>query len=268
MLRGDLRGRLALTIAMVGCLLVAAPASAHVERASYWPDPQPDCSISPCAGGQVPTPRTLDSALSEANTKVVCQPDSMTRLAQSINAAQSTGYLVRPSQPRQKISGADGRALTDLNRKLSKRCQFDSIQAAVNASGNNGRVVIMPGLYTEPASRAAPTYDQSCAQYGTTNDHGQTGALSYQWQFHCPNDQNLIAVMGREPNGAPPDPPLENRQGIPDLGPCVRCNVQIEGSVCLRTTSRSTRAAWPPETARRSIPPRTSASGPTARTAS
>ena len=230
MLRGDLRGRLALTIAAVGCLLVAAPASAHVERASYWPDPQPDCSISPCAGGQVPTPRTLASAVSDASTKVVCQPDSMSRLAQSISAAQSTGYVVRPTQARQKISAADGRALTDVNKKLSKRCQFDSIQAAVNASGNNGRVVIMPGLYTEPVSRAAPTYDQSCAQYGTTNDHGQTGALSYEWQFHCPNDQNLIAVMGRAPNGAPPDPPLENRHGIPDLGPCVRCNVQIEGS--------------------------------------
>ena len=82
--------------------------------------------------------------------------------------------MLRPTQPRQKISAAEGRALLDLNRKLSKRCPFDSIQDAVNESGNNGRVVIMPGLYTEPESRAAPTYDPSCAQYGITNDRGET----------------------------------------------------------------------------------------------
>src|SRR5206468_2133286 len=29
--------------------------------------------------------------------------------------------------------------------------------------------------------------------------------------------------------GAPP-PPQEDRHGIPDLGPCIRCNLQLEGS--------------------------------------
>ena len=28
----------------------------------------------------------------------------------------------------------------------------------------------------------------------------------------------------------PADPPLEDRHGIPNLGPCIRCNLQIEGS--------------------------------------
>src|SRR4029450_8241223 len=55
--------------------------------------------------------------------------------------------------------------------------------------------------------------------------------LSYKYQFYCPNDQNLIAVLGREPGGTdPPATPFEDRHGIPDLGPCVRCNLQIEGS--------------------------------------
>ena len=53
-------------VAIVIALLVPALASAHVERASYWPDPAPDCSVSPCAGGAVPTPRTLASALDSA----------------------------------------------------------------------------------------------------------------------------------------------------------------------------------------------------------
>ena len=36
---------------LIGALLAPALASAHVERASYWPDPAADCTISPCAGG-------------------------------------------------------------------------------------------------------------------------------------------------------------------------------------------------------------------------
>ena len=39
------------TAALLGALLMPALASAHVERASYWPDPAPDCSVKPCAGG-------------------------------------------------------------------------------------------------------------------------------------------------------------------------------------------------------------------------
>jgi hypothetical protein len=219
------------TAALLGALLTPTLASAHVERASYWPDPAPDCAVSPCAGGQVPAARSLASALDTSTTRVVCQPDSLKRVQQAIQSAQSTGYYLRPTGARQTITAAQGRDLMDLNRKLAKRCSFDSIQAAVNQSGNNGRVVIMPGLYTEPASRAASTYDQSCAQYGITNDRGETGALSYKWQFYCPNDQNLIAVLGREPGSTdPPNPPLEDRHGIPDLGPCIRCNLQIEGS--------------------------------------
>jgi hypothetical protein len=187
--------------------------------------------VQPCAGGQVPTPRTLASALSDTTTRVVCQPDSVKRAQQSIGNAVTTGYVLRPTLPRQKISATEGRALLDLNKKLAKRCQFNSIQDAVNQSGNNGRVVIMPGLYTEPKSRSAPTHDPSCAQYGITNDRGESGALSYKWQFYCPNDQNLIAVLGRAPGTTdPPNPPLEDRHGIPDLGPCIRCNLQIEGS--------------------------------------
>ena len=37
--------------------------------------------------------------------------------------------------------------------------------------------------------------------------------------------------MGREVGAEkPPIPPRENRHGIPDLGKCIRCNLQIEGS--------------------------------------
>ena len=115
----------AFTAASLCALLMPTLASAHVERASYWPDPAPDCSISPCAGGQVPTPRSLASALdSERDTRVVCQP----RLPEARHSSRSTSAESQrlrtcvPRGARQKISAAEGRALLDLNRKLSKRC--------------------------------------------------------------------------------------------------------------------------------------------------
>ena len=48
------------------CFAMALPAVAlaHLERPSYWPDPAPDTSVSPPAGGKVPKLRSLESAVS------------------------------------------------------------------------------------------------------------------------------------------------------------------------------------------------------------
>jgi parallel beta helix pectate lyase-like protein len=213
-------------------LVLAAVASGHIERASYWPDPAPDRSVSPPAGGKVPTARTLDSALSTGGpgqTRVVCQSDSLQRLQSSIAQARSNGYDIRPHDHRQLSSSAADHLL-QVNQALFARCGFNQIQPAVTASGNNDRVVVMPGIYTEPSSRAAPTDDPACDKYEITNDKSQAGAVSYPYQFNCPNDQNLIAVIGRAPGQGQDPPPLEDRHGIPNLGPCIRCNFQIEGS--------------------------------------
>src|SRR3954467_12266383 len=108
--RGVISGRrswAAVAAALIGALTLPAVASAHIERASYWPDPAPDCSVTPCAGGEVPTARSLASATSTTGpgvTRVVCQPDSLKRLQKSIADAKSTGYVLRPTQPRQKIT--------------------------------------------------------------------------------------------------------------------------------------------------------------------
>jgi hypothetical protein len=213
--------------------LVAVPASAHVERSGYWPDPAPDCSIDPCAGGAVPRARSLRSALdhqARGDTRVVCQADSMARLRRSVHSARREGYFIRPTDHR-ALSKRAARRLLAINRKLAKRCRFQSIQTAVTASGNNDRVVVMPGLYTEPRSRAAKTNDPACDKYETTSDSGNPNALSHAYQLHCPNDANLVAVIGRgEPTAPPPSPAREDRHGIPNVGQCIRCNFQLEGS--------------------------------------
>src|SRR4051794_21509849 len=210
-----------------------ATASAHVERSAYWPDPAPDCSVTPCAGGGVPTARSLASALDRSQpgaTHVVCQASSMNRLKRSIAAARAHGYDVRPTDHR-TLSARTARQLLAINSALARRCRFHEIQKAVNASGNNDRVVIMPGLYSEPTSRAQPTHDPACKPYLTHADSGDPGALSHAYQVHCPNDANLVAVIGRGLGpGKDPDPALEDRHGIPNAGKCIRCNLQIESS--------------------------------------
>ena len=214
-------------------LLPSVAAQAHVERPSYWPDPKPDCTISPCAGGEVPTARSLASALDDAppgETLVVCQDDSMTLLNEAIDKARADGYFIRPTD-HQDFSEAEATALLEVNEALFERCEYDEIQTAVTAAGNNDRVVVMPGLYEEPTARSKPTDDPACEQYKMAAESGDPGALSHDYQFHCPNDANLVAVIGRGPDtAAPPATPREDRHGIPNPGPCIRCNLQLEGS--------------------------------------
>ena len=242
---------IAIAIALVA-VLVPTLAFAHIERASYWPNPAADKSVKPAAGGSVPAIRKIFSALNEkkpGTTRVVCQGKpskklrkhgttkqlsknkSIKALNKDLKAAKKQGFTLRASQPATRISKKKAKKLRKFNIKLLRQCKYTSIQAAVTASHNNDRVEIMPGLYTEPKSRAQPTNDPACAQYKITNDKNQAGAVSYAYQWHCPNDQNLIAVLGRQLTNTPvPQPPRIDRHIIPDAGPCIRCNLEIQGT--------------------------------------
>jgi hypothetical protein len=226
--------RVAVAIGTAGAALIACPAIAlaHIERAAYWPDPAPDCSVHPCAGGKVPKARSLSFALDPARwskTRVVCKRESLRLLKRSIHHARRHGYDIRPHDHR-SLSKKQARHNWQQNKALFRRCRFHKIQPAVTASRNGDTVVVMPGTYTEPESRAKPTHDRRCARYTVSNGR-ETGAVSYKYQYTCPNDQNLIAVLGRRPGKkSPPDPPRQNRWGIPDEGPCIRCNFQLLGS--------------------------------------
>jgi hypothetical protein len=247
------RGTLIVAIAVTAAaVLIPALAFAHIERASYWPDPGPDNAVKPAAGGSVPAVRKLFSALDKKNpgkTRVVCPkvPSKKLRkhgsfkklshnktiraLDKSIKKARKSGYKLRESQPAIKLKKKKAKKLRNFNVKLLRQCRYSSIQDAVTAAHNNDRIEIMPGLYTEPKSRAKPTNDPACSQYKITNDKNQTGAVSYAYQWHCPNDQNLIAVLGRQLTNTPvPQPPRIDRHVIPDAGACIRCNLQIQGT--------------------------------------
>jgi hypothetical protein len=77
--------------AMTALMLCAAVAFAHVERTAYWPNPAPDTSVTPPAGGAVPKARSLASALKAkpaGKTRVVCQHGSLWRTKRQIAAAR------------------------------------------------------------------------------------------------------------------------------------------------------------------------------------
>src|SRR5829696_2585072 len=114
------RGTLVIALAIAAiAVLVPAFALAHVERASYWPDPGADTSVKPAAGGSVPAVRKVFSALNKkkpGTTRVVCASvpgkklrkhgsdkklsanKSMKAVNKDIKAARK-GYTIRPSQP-------------------------------------------------------------------------------------------------------------------------------------------------------------------------
>src|SRR5215210_82793 len=213
--------------------VVTATAFGHVERSSYWPNPAPDKSVKPAAGGKIPKARSLSSALRKkprGRTRVVCQRASLRKAIRSIRSARRKGTVLRPSRGTKRISAARARKLKRLNRAFRSRCKFKSIQAAIKRSRNNDRVVIMPGKYIEPKSRAKPTDDPKCAQYKETSEKGN-GAATLRYQVKCPNDQSLIYIQGRAlVKTPPPNPPREDRHGIPDNGRCIRCNIQIDGT--------------------------------------
>ncbi|MEO8093067.1 MAG: right-handed parallel beta-helix repeat-containing protein [bacterium] len=221
--------------------LLALPALAlgHLERPSYWPDPAPDNTVSPAAGGEVPTARSLASLATGAGSGdvlVACKgedgAESLALLRESVDEAHKRGYQLRPSQPKTKLSKQEADQLLQVNATLAQQCQYDSVQGAVFDAGNNDRIAIMPGLYEEPESRSAPENDPTCNPSLLQEDASGDLTPSYEYQVTCPNDQNLIYVQGRAVVGDPVEPPLSDRQGIPaqELGPCVRCNLQIEGT--------------------------------------
>ena len=220
-------------------LAVPGAALAHLERPSYWPDPAPDTSVNPPAGGGVPEARTLRSAVTgegPGEVRVVCQGfngrASWALVKQSIEDARTKGYRLRPSQPEIRYSKKKAARMLRINRALRAKCAYTSVQAAVDASGNNDRIVIMPGLYREPRSRMKPENDPLCNPSLLQRDASGDPTPSYAYQATCPNDQNLVYVQGRAVVGEPLAEPRADRQGIPEqeLGPCVRCNLQIEGS--------------------------------------
>jgi hypothetical protein len=225
-------------------LVIALPLGAHVERDPFFVDPAPDASVLPAAGGTWVKKRALRtpagnlkafrealrskravlrafSRLSERQQRRALKRLGPKRVARfglddPRITAEETLVVCRPdSLARLKASAAPA-GLLSLNRALRKRCRFREIQAAVNAADNGDTVVVLPGFYTEPTSRAKPHNDPMCQKFVSSGSRSAP-APTYEYHYRCPNDINLIAVLGRD-------------IGDNDRARCLRCNLHIVGS--------------------------------------
>ena len=147
--------------------LLVAPAGAHKERPI----------TSPPRDGSVP-----DLARKSQNTLVVCKASS-----------RPTRDALAKIRDRQR-AGDRGHAKAALaswkqNTKLFRKCRYEHIQAAVNDATDGTTIRVMPGVYREEPSRAAPS-------------HGAPdlpdGSYSYEYHVAHPNDANLIAILGKK----------------------------------------------------------------------
>jgi hypothetical protein len=164
-----------LIVCLLAAFAVPATAAAHVERPSDWPR----------YPGAVPKLRTGGPRI------VVCRADS-----------------------RKRIEGLPSRAMRRRNLRLLRACSTHSIQRAVDRARNGTRILLLPGVYAEQRSRRQPDDDPRCAAMKVKTAEGSM-APGYDYQLHCPNAQNLIAIVG-------------DRDG--DRRCDSKCNLQITGT--------------------------------------
>ncbi|MFD9941641.1 right-handed parallel beta-helix repeat-containing protein [Nonomuraea sp. NPDC059023] len=158
-----MRRIVALGALTLGLLLPAAAALAHEEREVTLPD----------GSGSVPAYRQAEPDL------LVCKSD-------------------RPDFDR-RIENFPA-ALKQRNIQLYELCQqkgFRNLQEAVDKVDRPGMAIaILPGLYLEEPSRAAPT--GTCANLPARWSDWGYQILSFEQQQACPHNQNLVAILGKK----------------------------------------------------------------------
>ncbi len=232
------RRSVSITAAAAAAVLgLPALAFAHLERPSYWPDPAPDTTVSPAAGGEVPDARSLASAVSgrgPGKVLVVCQGDdgeeSLDALRSSLREARSKGFHLRPSQPKIRLSRRQASRLLEINRDLAER-----LRVRLGPEGRERRRQQRPHRdHARPLRRAAvaqrarerPEVQPQPAPGDASGDL----TPSYEYQVTCPNDQNLIYVQGRAVDGQaaraaadqPPRDPGPGARAVRALQPADR----------------------------------------------
>jgi len=159
-----------LVASLAAVALSAGLASAHKERpiaSPVRPGPVPDLD-RPCA-----------------QTNIVCKASSKPTKAQLDAIKQDIASSSGPALDAAKAALAAWK----LNSKLFRKCHYEHIQAAVNDATDGTCIKVLPGVYREEPSRAAPTSGS-----GDLPD----GAYSFDYHVAHPNDANLIAVLGKK----------------------------------------------------------------------
>lgn len=206
--------------------LVSVQAFGHAERASFFPEKDVRAQSQPVYRPLL----DASGSLLQASPLVVCKKTG----DEGVNAGEDSASRIA------RITDAKLRA---ANEQLLKACQFQHLQAAVDAVQKKGTTIyVLPGLYREqPSIRsleqnygAKTAADRSFCQAVLQRGPGQ---LSYEEQFRCPHIQNTVAIFGD------PDPTDDacgtardgKCAGDPKTltcrsGACQYYNLQIEGT--------------------------------------
>ena len=236
-------GRFGLWGAALALALFAIPqlASAHLERPSYWPDPgarqlgharRPAARCRRRARSRPPSPARAPAR--SAWSARARRRGSLTLLA-ALGPPRQHEWLPPASEPRSASSAADeGRQdCSSMNQALRQ-----ALRATTRSRRRSTTPATTTGSWSCPAatrsakSRRRRSTTPTCNPSLLQEDQSGAQTPSYEYQATCPNDQNLIYVQGRTVKGDPLPAPDPDRHGIPEqeLGECVRCNLQIEGS--------------------------------------
>ena len=154
-------------------LTLPCVAVAHVERTAYWPNPAPDTSVKPAAGGAVPKARSLASALkadpSGGTTRVVCQPGSLRRAKRDIRTRAGQGLQVPPDRSAAQAQRQAGEAHCSRSTAASSppaastRSSRPSPRRATTTASSSCRA----STPSRPRARS-PAFPPACDKYRTT----------------------------------------------------------------------------------------------------
>ena len=169
-------------------------------------------------------------AKARGDTRVVCQRGSLKRAIRSINSAHRKGWVLRPSQGTRKLSARNARRLKRQNRAFCEALQVqqhpdrDQALAQQRPRGRDAREV----RRAEVARQADERPEVRPVQGGVGKGRRRR---ELQVPGQVPERSELIYIQGRAlVKTPPPNPPREDRHGIPDNGRCIRCNLQIDGT--------------------------------------
>lgn len=207
--------------ALVALALVhSTTAGAHAERVSFYPQNRHGV---PAYRPMLPVP--------QSPRLVVCKKPGDEGVAVGDDSAS-------------RIARFNDDALRQVNLGLLAECQFEHIQAAVDAVKHRGTTIyILPGLYLEQpsirsletmAGAATPADKAFCQAFLASG----RGTLSYEEQFRCPHLIQLVGIFGdrnpadddcgTDPEGACTHPATQACDTA--VNECEYYDLQIEGT--------------------------------------
>ncbi len=183
------RRRCAALLAPLVLLALPALALAHLERPSYWPDPRPDKSVSPPAGGKVPHARSLKSAVSGAGRATCSSSARAPRARESLagscahRSVSPHGGLPPPSEPAEdQALQAPGAAAARHQRRAG-----DAVRLPLGPVGGSRRRQQRPdpdhaGPLHRAGLAASPNNDPKCNPSLLQRDASGDLTPSYEYQ--------------------------------------------------------------------------------------